>query len=223
MNDFYYHYLMKLTPRRKKIHTYLLASKIIGFLLLVVFVTLSPAAVIDREFSEEVQEFQHPLFDSIMKLVSYPGYMPYAPIMVILTAFVFYVCKFKREALFILFTMLSGLVSTIVKFLVNRPRPDSDVVKVALETHQQSFPSGHVMFYVMFFGFVVLLMYMLKSIYNPIRIVVGIFSIIMIFIIPISRIYLGAHWLTDVIGAFLLGMLCLYALGYFYLKNQQRA
>jgi membrane-associated phospholipid phosphatase len=214
---------MKLTPRRKKIHTYALASKIIGFLLLIIFVTLSPAAVIDREFSEEVQEFQHPLFDSVMKLVSYPGYMPYAPIMVILTAFAFYICQYKREALFILLTMLSGLVSTIVKFLVNRPRPGSDMVKIALETHQQSFPSGHVMFYVIFFGFVILLMYLLKSLPNAIRIVAVILSLIIIFAIPISRIYLGAHWLTDVIGAFLLGMVCLYALSYFYLKNQQMA
>jgi len=213
---------MKLTPRRKKIHMYVLASKVIGFLLLVVFVTLSPAAVIDREISEEMQEFQHPLFDGMMNLVSYPGYMPYAPIMVILTAFVFYIRKFKREALFILLTMLSGLVSTIVKWLVNRPRPGSDMVKIALETHQQSFPSGHVMFYVIFFGFMILLMYMLKNVNKWVKIMVCMLSAIMILTIPISRIYLGAHWLTDVIGAFLLGMLCLYVLGFFYLKRQQQ-
>ena len=190
--------------------------------MLIVFVSLAPAAVIDREFSEEVQEFHHPLFDSMMKLVSYPGYVPYAPIMVIIIAFVFYTLKYKREALFLLLTMLSGLVSTIVKFLVNRPRPGSDTVKIAIETHQQSFPSGHVMFYVIFFGFLILLMYMLKSINKPLRIVVGVISMVMIFTIPISRIYLGAHWLTDVLGAFLLGMLCLYPLAYFYLKKQQQ-
>ena len=214
---------MELTPRRKKVLTYVLAFISIGFLLLTAFVLYFPESVIDREFSEELQEFQHPFFDRVMKLVSYPGYMPYAPIMVILSAGIFYIRKFKKEGLFLLLTMLSGLVSTIVKYLVDRPRPSSDVVKIVLETHQQSFPSGHVMFYVIFFGFMALLMYSIKKINRTLRIAVGILCMAMIFIIPVSRIYMGAHWFTDVLGGFLLGILCLYVLGYFYLKNQQQA
>ena len=213
---------MELTPRRKKVLTYVLAFITIGFLLLTAFVSYYPASMIDREFSEEVQEFQHPFFDKVMKLVSYPGYMPYAPIMVLITAGIFYIRKFKKEGLFLLLTMLSGLVSTIVKYLVDRPRPSSDLVKIALETHQQSFPSGHVMFYVIFFGFVALLMYSTKKINRKLRNITGILCLVMIFSIPVSRIYLGAHWFTDVLGGFLLGILCLYALGYFYLKNQQQ-
>ena len=213
---------MELTPRRKKVLTYVLAFISIGFLLLTAFVLYFPESVIDREFSEEVQEFQHPVFDKLMKLVSYPGYMPNAPIMVILSAGIFYIRKFKKEGLFLLLTMLSGLVSTIVKYLVDRPRPSSDLVKIVLETHQQSFPSGHVMFYVIFFGFMTLLMYSIKKINRTLRILIGVLCIAMVFIIPVSRIYLGAHWFTDVLGGFLLGILCLYGLGYFYLKNQQQ-
>jgi membrane-associated phospholipid phosphatase len=213
---------MELTPRRKKVLTYVLALITIGFLLLTAFISYFPESVIDREFSEEVQEYQQPLFDGLMKLVSYPGYMPYAPIMVIFSAIIFYYRKFKRESLFILLTMLSGLVSTIVKYLVDRPRPGSDIVKIALQTHQQSFPSGHVMFYVIFFGFLSLLMYALKSINIKIRIIIGALSMALVFAIPVSRIYLGAHWFTDVLGGFLLGILCLYMLGYFYLKSQQQ-
>jgi membrane-associated phospholipid phosphatase len=214
---------MELTPRRKKVLTYILAFISIGFLLLTAFVSYFPESVIDREFSEEVQGFQYPLFDGLMKLVSYPGYIPCAPIMVILTAGVFYTRKFKKEGLFLLLTMLSGLVSTIVKYAVDRPRPGADLVKIALQTHQQSFPSGHVMFYVIFFGFVALLVYSLKTINKTLRITAGVLCMVMIFTIPVSRIYLGAHWFTDVLGGFLLGILCLYALGYFYLKNQQQA
>ena len=214
---------MELSPRRKKVLTYVLALITIGFILLTAFVSYFPESVVDREFSEEVQEFQHPLFDRVMKLVSYPGYMPYAAIIIVITAGIFFIKKLKTEALFILLTSLSVAVSSLAKFLVNRPRPSSDLVKIALETHQQSFPSGHVMFYVIFFGFLALLMYQLKSINKITRIVAGLFSMLIIFAIPVSRIYLGAHWFTDVLGGFLLGMLCLYALGYFYLKNQQQA
>jgi len=214
---------MELTPRRKKVLTYVLAFISIGFLLLTAFVLYFPESVIDLEFSEEVQEFQHPFFDMVMKLISYPGYMPYAPAMVVLVAGTFYVRKFKKEGLFLLLTMLSGLVSTIVKYMVDRPRPSADLVKIAMETHQQSFPSGHVMFYVIFFGFVALLMYSIKKINRTLRITIGVLCMAMIFTIPISRIYLGAHWFTDVLGGFMLGIICLYALGYFYLKNQQQA
>ncbi|GAB2976060.1 phosphatase PAP2 family protein [Mucilaginibacter puniceus] len=214
---------MNLTPRRKKVLTYILALIITGFFLLTIFVSFFPASYIDREFSEEVQEFQYPFFDRIMKLVSYPGYMPYAPIMVVTTAGGFYMKKFKREAVILLLTMLSGLVSTIVKYLVDRPRPAADLVKIALQTHQQSFPSGHVMFYVIFFGFMTLLMYWIKTINRTWRIAAGGLCMALIFSIPVSRIYLGAHWFTDVLGGFLLGILGLYILGYFYLKNQQQA
>lgn len=214
---------MELTPRRKKILTYILTLISVGFLLLTAFVLCFPASMIDREFSEKVQEFQYPFFDGAMKVVSYPGYMPEAPIMVVICAGIPYIKKFKREGLFLLLTMLSGVVSTIVKYLVNRPRPSSDVVKIALQTHQQSFPSGHVMFYVIFFGFMALIVYNLKAINKILRIAIGILCMVMIFTIPISRIYLGAHWFTDVLGGFLLGIICLYALGYFYLKDQQQA
>jgi membrane-associated phospholipid phosphatase len=115
--------------------------------------------------------------------------------------------------------MVAGLVSTIVKVLVNRPRPTDDLVRVVLKTTQQSFPSGHVLFYVVFFGFVVVLMYQLEGIAKWARVMVALISLFMIFTIPFSRIYLGAHWFTDVTGGFLLGLLCLYLLSWLYLHK----
>src|SRR4051812_39341121 len=135
---------MNITPRRKRILTYILITIILGFLLLSILVSFFPSSFIDREFSEEIQEHENPFLDMIMKAVSYPGYLPYAPIMVIITALLFYIRKHKREAVFVILTLFASLLSTLAKLVVNRPRPGKDIVKVLIQTHQQSFPSGHV-------------------------------------------------------------------------------
>lgn len=191
----------------------------IGFIVLTILVMLHPTSFIDIEFSEEIQEHQNKFLDTAMYLISCPGFMPEAPIMIVCTSLLLFIFKYKKAAVYILFTMVAGLVSTIVKVLVNRPRPTDDLVRVVLKTTQQSFPSGHVLFYVVFFGFVVVLMYQLEGIAKWARVMVALISLFMIFIIPFSRIYLGAHWFTDVTGGFLLGLLCLYLLSWLYLRK----
>lgn len=211
---------MLLDSRKKRALLFSLSVITAGFLLLTAFVLFFPKSVIDLEFSEEVQEHSSHLLDATMKAISWFGYMPNSPVVVVLTAFLFFVFKHKREALFILLTLLSGFVSTIVKVLVNRPRPEAALFRVVEKTSQQSFPSGHVLFYVIFFGFLVLLMYRLTAIPKYLRTLIAIFSLLLIFTIPFSRIYLGAHWFSDVLGGFLLGINCLCVLSFLYLKNQ---
>ena len=203
-------------------HILLLTLTIItlGFIALTILVRLHPTSWIDREFSEEIQEHQNVVIDKVMFLLSTPGYMPEAPIMVTLTSLILFLFKYKKAAVFVLLTMVSGLVSTIVKALVNRPRPSDQMVRILLKTSQQSFPSGHVLFYVVFFGFLMVLMYQLEDVPKAIRYVVGSMSSLFIFLIPVSRIYMGAHWFTDVLGGFLLGILCLYLLSWLYLRKR---
>jgi membrane-associated phospholipid phosphatase len=208
-----------MNQRRRHIMLLVLSIIILGFIVLTVLVHVFPASAIDVKFSREVQEHQNSFIDQVMSLISSPGYMPEAPIMIGLTSLVFFVFKYKKAALYILFTMFAGLVSTIFKSIINRPRPSDTLVRIVSKTTQQSFPSGHVLFYVVFFGFMVILMLQLENIHKTIRIFVGGISLLMIFLIPISRIYLGAHWLSDVLGGFLLGLLCLYLLSWLYLRK----
>jgi membrane-associated phospholipid phosphatase len=208
-----------MNKRRQRILALVLLIISIGFVALTILVVLYPSSFIDVEFSKEVQEHQNKFLDSAMYLISVPGYMPESPIMIVFTSLVLFLFRYKKAAVFVLFTMAAGLVSTIVKALVNRPRPSDDVVRIVLKTTQQSFPSGHVLFYVVFFGFLVVLMYQLEDIPKFLRWFVIAGSLFMIFVIPLSRIYLGAHWFTDVTGGFLLGVLCLYLLSWLYLRK----
>jgi membrane-associated phospholipid phosphatase len=205
-----------LLTKRKAIG-YLAAIIVTGFGILTVFVITDPLSAIDREFSEEIQEHHNQLLDQAMRAISWFGYSRGSVIIVVVTAFLFLLFRYKKEALFIVLTALSGLVSTIVKLLVDRPRPLPSLVRVLEKTQQQSFPSGHVLFYTTFFGFLTLLMYWLKELSKAIRISVATISLFLIFTIPISRIYLGAHWFTDVLGGFFLGILLLISIGYSYI------
>lgn len=192
----------------------------LGFVALSLLVSAFPNSALDVNFSKEIQEHQNPFIDQLMYLISTPGYMPESVIMVLTTALIFFLFKYKKAAGFVLLTGLSGIVSTVVKALVNRPRPSEDLVRIVFKTTQQSFPSGHMLFYLIFFGFLILLMFQLEHIPKSIRVIVGSISLLFIFTIPISRIYLGAHWFTDVLGGFLLGLPCLYVLSYFYLRKK---
>lgn len=213
---------IKFPDFNKRLILYLLSFITIGFLLLTAFVLIDPVSSVDIGFSGEIQEHSsHPL-DIAMKGVSWFGYMPNAVFLVIIVAFLFFIFKYKREALFAIFTLLSGLASSTIKFLVNRPRPLPSLVNILEKARQQSFPSGHVVFYIVFFGFLILLMFRLSAINKILRLSVSACCLLLIFAVPVSRIYLGAHWFTDVLGGLLLGLLCLYVLSYFYLNQVPR-
>ncbi len=209
---------IKFPDPNKRSIIYLLSGITAGFLLLTAFVLWDPLSRMDREFSEEIQEHHNHALDVAMKAVSWFGYMPNAIILVLGTAVLFFIFKYKREALFTVFTLLSGLVSTIFKFAIDRPRPLPSLVRILEKTRQQSFPSGHVVFYIVFFGFLTLLMFRLVALHKTLRLSVSCCCLLLILAVPVSRIYLGAHWFTDVLGGLLLGLLCLYTLSHFYLK-----
>jgi len=202
-----------------------LLTKII-FLFIAAFIGLScliyffPLSFVDLKISKEIQEHQNPTLDHFMTFISWFGTMPYSVITVGVVALMFLIFRYRKEALFTLLTLSAGVVSTVTKMLINRPRPAKDLVRIIEVTKQQSFPSGHTLFYTVFFGFLIIVMGKLKSVNYYLRIIVISFSAAMVLLIPFSRIYLGAHWFTDVLGGAMLGILCLLILGYFYLPKK---
>ncbi|MFP3597295.1 phosphatase PAP2 family protein [Chryseobacterium sp. SIMBA_029] len=198
-----------------------LATLLIAFIVLSFFVLLIPPKYLDIHISEEIQEKQTPILNTIMIWISWFGRTPVSIVMVGITSLFFLIRGYKKEAVLVVSTLLSGILGLAFKMLINRPRPSKDLVILLEDTKYQSFPSGHVLFYTVFFGSLILIILHLKKISYKIRIFLITTCLSMIFFGAVSRVYLGAHWFTDVLGGFILGILCVLIMGYFYVKNDR--
>src|SRR5207248_10777864 len=104
----------------------------------------------------------------------------------------------------------------IVKRVIKRPRPTAERVTVVRVINEPSFPSGHVMHYTNFYG---LLIYLLSSNWRSGKlrdILIAICTALILCIGP-SRIYLGSHWPSDVLAAYLYGSMLFVGLMALYL------
>jgi undecaprenyl-diphosphatase len=108
-----------------------------------------------------------------------------------------------RLALFLIATgLLGGILDSIVKIVVDRPRPTfADPVATA---HGMSFPSGHSMAVTVNYG--ALLLVFLPAMAKKWRLVAWITAIGLILAVGVSRLVLGVHFVTDVLGGYLLGL-----------------
>jgi undecaprenyl-diphosphatase len=105
--------------------------------------------------------------------------------------------------------------------MIQRPRPTGDLVAVVSMLDSYSFPSGHVMFYIGFFGFLFFLTFTLLKHSWMRSLLLTLFGGLIV-LVGISRIYLGHHWASDILGASLLGGLTLTFILQFYRWGKKR-
>ena len=140
---------------------------------------------------------------SFMKIISMfgSGY-----IISIIALFIIIIVKDNRERLnIIMCLLLSSIFNNIVlKGIFRRNRP----IYMMIKKDGYSFPSGHSMVSTVFYGYLIYLVY--KYIDNKIiKNILICLLIIMILLICFSRIYLGVHYFSDVIGGISIGLLFL--------------
>jgi undecaprenyl-diphosphatase len=121
----------------------------------------------------------------------------------------------KLEAIMILAGGLITLVNTALKLAINRPRPPADLVHVLSPEQGNGFPSGHAFFVILILGLTAYFIFInLKNRVLRILALAGLIALILL--TGISRVYLGVHWPSDVIGGYLIGGVFLTALIWFH-------
>jgi undecaprenyl-diphosphatase len=192
----------------------LITVYLLGFVLfgiLAWFVHVHPVLSIDVAITQEFQEERLPWLKSFMVAISFWGNnFPVFVTLIFLTALAFWLVRLRLEALFIIgLSIVNEPVNILVKDLVARPRPTSNLVEVLQHAGGQSFPSGHVMSYVAFWGLLFsfgLILFRRDRLWNYLLLIIPAFFVVMV---GPSRIYLGDHWASDVLGGYLFGGLLL--------------
>lgn len=172
-----------------------------AFLILSILVTLHPGPILfDRPLTAALQPIEFPGLDGFNNFVSATGGNVGFWIGLILFVFI---CIFVRRAvLFTGFAALYALGYQISNAIIHRPRPSGFLHPTpALGGH--SFPSGHIAFFV-FFAVVIMFVFG-RRLPRPLQIAGWTLFALFIIAAALSRVYVSAHWPTDVIGGFLLG------------------
>jgi len=183
---------------------FLLVAIPFGFLLRQVqhngsLVRLDTAAA--RNLHGWVRESPHLV--SGLKILTFFGSPPWLWLLVAPAALFTWRRHHARLAVFLVVTTLGGgLLDTIVKVAVDRPRPS--LVDPVATAHGKSFPSGHSMSSVIVYG--ALLLVFLPVVTRRLRPALIGAAVSLVAAIGFSRLALGVHYITDVLGGYVLGL-----------------
>jgi membrane-associated phospholipid phosphatase len=182
------------------------ALQLMLFGLLALFVRIHSILPLDVAITRSFQQNQAPWLRITMLAISYPGNSLLLPALVLLTAVFFWLVGFRLEAVLVVgLSTISLLLNLLLKVQVSRPRPTANLVHIFQVAVGYSSPSGHVMAYIAYWGLLFFFGVILFEGGHWWRTTLLIISAAFVVLIGLSRVYLGDHWASDVLGAYLIG------------------
>lgn len=185
-------------------------------LLLATFLFLSVSAAVadaqllltwDEPVQRAVEDSRTPWLTSVVKLISQLGGTTFVAVgLAVLLVVLWRRCR-SLALVLLCATAARPILEWALKRLIDRPRPDLERL---VSGDGPSFPSGHVMAAVALWGLLPPIVALLthKRLWWWCSVVV---SAVVIALVSATRVYLGVHWLSDIVGGLVLGSLYLLA------------
>lgn len=163
------------------------------------------ATILDDSFGPYLHGLSAPALDTAMRLASLVGsILVIGPLFVLVAVWLIKLGR-AREALFLAVALVGGVVlNQTMKVFFRRPRP---VLSWAEPIPEYSFPSGHAMNSFNFYASLAVVAWVVLGQRRGIAAFCAAFVIV--FAVGVSRIYLGHHYFSDVLGGYSAGLLWL--------------
>jgi len=195
-----------------KIYAQFIARSKVGLLIFLALVAATTALSLlaavyptfpaDHEALDRFQDLESSGLSGAFRFVTHLGTWVVAFPSILLVALALWAFGKRRLSLLSLLMPLVEWLGFAVKAWVGRPRPQLALFPPGPSS--ESFPSGHAIHAVLFFGFLIYLssVYMAPS---KLRVIIQMMLLLIILAVGASRVYLGLHWSSDVIGGYLFG------------------
>ncbi|MFJ7974440.1 phosphatase PAP2 family protein [Peribacillus sp. NPDC096379] len=173
---------------------------LIGFCVMAILVSGKRIVQFDQSVISFIRGFESSVVTSIMKFFTFIGSLPFVLVISLIALILLdKVLKHRIELLLFIVVMIgTPLLNQVLKFVFQRARPDFHRL---IEVEGFSFPSGHAMSAFAVYGILSFLLW--RHIPTRLgRVTLIMFSSLFILMIGVSRIYLGVHYPSDIIGGY---------------------
>ena len=163
----------------------------------------------DVDALKKFQSFRSPWLDDAAVAASYLARLVVVIISVPTLSLALWLVRRKADAVAVFLVFLPDGINLGLNVLVDRPRPELSFLTDPPTS--PAFPSGHAFHAILLFG---LLMFVLGGLIRPLWLRTALQGLLGLAILAVgaSRVYLGVHWPSDVVGGYLLGGFSLIAI-----------
>lgn len=193
---------------------------IVGFLAVLalvvcIYARLTPIFPGDLYITVRLQSFNSDLLLSTMQYISFIFGGWSSALLVVVIGIIVWWRIGRLEAIMIPVAGLIALLDGAFKLAIGRPRPSAVLVHVSAPEQGYGFPSGHAFFVILVLGLTAYFL-SLNVKRRSLRILALASLAVLILLVGTSRVYLGVHWPSDVLGGYLIGGVFLTALIWFH-------
>ena len=179
---------------KKNYRRYLFLIPLVLFIADYLLIVNGWMKIIDQFVFESLRFFASNQLTEIFKIITNLG--SFWGILIV----IFLVFLVNRKVSYICLgaSIIQTSLNRVIKAIVRRPRPNVDVF---IRESNFSFPSGHAMAITCLYGLLIYYLYKSEIRYRKLLIVI---CVLIIVLVSLSRVYLGVHYFSDIIGGILL-------------------